>query len=459
MNISPHHVDSIESDKIYVTKNRYILKSYMEKDIADVGIAPSVYIYDLVNKMKSNSRLPLAKIQESIQKAAEIFLYDEVNGLTINEYIKLVHQSTGLPVSIIDSSTKNIYESLKNIEEIIQEMLPSGMIISSKKKLTEGVSIPARRGNILSIIAAGNGPGLHALWPQAIALGYKVIVKPSNIEPFTAQRLVSSLHRAGLKHYIALCCTDHRGVGTLIDSTDLSIVYGDANTVKKYSNNPKVLVQGPGYSKVIVSSDSNNESAIALAAKSIVSLGGAACVSASSIFVEGDSRLFAEKLNDYIKSNISINDLPKVSLKKLGFFKEALNSYRSDGNFKFNYKEFDGAYILYPYIDFSVQDNKDLRQRELLFPCVSVLPFEQQNLYDLLKGSLSVTLYSKNIKMINEVLSCPDIGNIYVGDIPTTWMSNNLPHDGYISEFLIKGRSVRFSDDWIMKNSEEILAL
>lgn len=133
MNISPHHVDSIESDKIYVTKNRYILKSYMEKDIADVGIAPSVYIYDLVNKMKSNSRLPLAKIQESIQKAAEIFLYDEVNGLTINEYIKLVHQSTGLPVSIIDSSTKNIYESLKNIEEIIQEMLPSGMIISSKK--------------------------------------------------------------------------------------------------------------------------------------------------------------------------------------------------------------------------------------------------------------------------------------------------------------------------------------
>ncbi len=63
----------------------------------------------------------------------------------------------------------------------------------------------ARRGEVLAVHAPGNAPGVHGLWPQALALGYRVAVRPSRREPLTcapahhcaaAGRL--PLHRRGL---------------------------------------------------------------------------------------------------------------------------------------------------------------------------------------------------------------------------------------------------------------------
>ena len=75
---------------------------------------------------------------------------------------------------------------------------------------------------------------MHGLWPQAVALGYRVIIKPSEREPFTAQRLVASLRLAGLYDYVAFIPCAHKSVETLVEASDLSLIYGSEATVERY---------------------------------------------------------------------------------------------------------------------------------------------------------------------------------------------------------------------------------
>ena len=50
---------------------------------------------------------------------------------------------------------------------------------------------------VFAVHASGNSPGVHGLWLQALALGYRVAIRPSRREPFTGHRLISALRQAG----------------------------------------------------------------------------------------------------------------------------------------------------------------------------------------------------------------------------------------------------------------------
>ena len=90
----------------------------------------------------------------------------------------------------------------------------------------------ARRGEVLAVHAPGNAPGVHGLWPQALALGYRVAVRPSRREPFTAHRLIHALRQAGFRAEDALYLpTDHAVADELIRAADLSMVYGGQDVV------------------------------------------------------------------------------------------------------------------------------------------------------------------------------------------------------------------------------------
>ena len=78
-----------------------------------------------------------------------------------------------------------------------------GLARSAKKT---GGSVWARRGEVLAVHAPGNAPGVHGLWPQALALGYRVAVRPSRREPFTAHRLVGALRHAGIRSEDGCIC-------------------------------------------------------------------------------------------------------------------------------------------------------------------------------------------------------------------------------------------------------------
>lgn len=98
--------------------------------------------------------------------------------------------------------------------------------------------------------AAGNHPGTHSLWPEALALGFRVAVRPSRREPFTPHRLITALRSAGFgPDQVALLPAGHDLAGELLKSADLGMVYGGDDVVRRHRTDPTVLTQGPGRSK------------------------------------------------------------------------------------------------------------------------------------------------------------------------------------------------------------------
>ncbi|MBU2849940.1 aldehyde dehydrogenase family protein [Acidithiobacillus ferrivorans] len=397
--------------------------------------------------MREASSLSLSQRYERLKSAGRIYTEATLAGLGPDDYVALVASVTGLPHSIISASLANISHGLRHMREILQAATPAGAVWESCAPQTHaGCSLFSRRGDVVAVIAAGNGPGVHGLWPQAVAMGYRTLVKPSLREPFTAQRLVYALEQAGLAEYVALIPTGHKGAETLILQSDLAIVYGGPDVAARYGNNPRVLVQGPGRSKIVVGNDVAHEDAVALAAQSVLSLGGAACVSASTVLVEGDPDAFASSLRRELEGRTQSQSLPLGRQQEAETYERLLQF--DDVPWAYDRAAAQG-YPLTPHVAVVGRASDPKVQRELPFPCVTVAPFDLRKDCGVLSGSLVVTVLSRQQWLISKVLADFSIANVYIGNIPTTWMDYRVPHDGYLADFLMCNRGIRVESQWL----------
>jgi hypothetical protein len=53
-----------------------------------------------------------------------------------------------------------------------------------------------------------------------------------------------------------------------------------------------------------------------------------------------------------------------------------------------------------------------------------------------------LTALTSDEDLIERLVREPTIGNVHVGDVPTHRMAPGLPHDGYLAEFLMRGKTV-----------------
>ncbi|MCA6219146.1 aldehyde dehydrogenase family protein [Photorhabdus antumapuensis] len=443
-------VEALALGESYVTRRRAAVTNVLDKVVGETAIAPPVYICEIVRKMRIAPQLRLDEIHAAMKKAAKIYSSENVAGLSPAEYVQLTHRVIGLPAGIIERSLMETSEVLMMMPEIIKASMPHGAVWDvDDNRVAEGCALFSRRADVLAVLTGGNGPGAHALWPQALAFGYRILVKPSVREPFTAQRLVSSLTQAGLGNYVALIPTDHQGADEIVFAADLSIIYGGQDVVNKYHSNPKVLIQGPGHSKIVVGSDVNIDEAVSLVAQSVTSLGGAACVSASAVLVEGDPVDFGKRLLEAFNQMNAEEVFPLGSSNTTALLQKSLYPEKNEDLRLFG-EQTSSGYTLRPYI--TVVDNPidPLIQRELPFPCVTVAPYDRLKSSQMLSDSLVVTVFSKKPEILDAILSDTTISNVYVGDIPTTWMAPLVPHDGYLSEFLMHSRGVRIQKNWLI---------
>lgn len=446
---SPHIIDARFFGKLYQSRRRQEVADINGEIVAQCSIVPPIVITDFVTKTKYVSSLSLKQRFERLIVAGNIYANNQLAGLEPKAYIELASKVSGLDPSIIQRSMIAISYSLKNMSTILQSAIPHGSVweINDKKdeKVVKGCGLFSRRGHSVSIITAGNGPGSHGIWPQAIALGFQTLVKPSFNEPFTAERLTAALEAAELTNYIAFIPTDHSGSDTLISGSDLAIIYGGESVTSHYANNPSILLQGPGRSKIVVGRDVDRNKAVETAAVSIMSLGGAACVSTSAVLVEEAHEQFALKLEEKLNSLNQPEFNRFISKKNAETFKKILSA---DSN-PWHYSSSPATQRIKVKPHICVVDNaKDPRvQRELPFPCVTVAPFNFTNDYPVLSESLVVTLLTQQQDIIDTIINDSTVANVYIGNIPTTWMDIHVPHDGYLADFLMRNRGIKIDID------------
>lgn len=441
------NINAIALGSTYKTQRKAVVNDLFGAQVAEIVIAPPVYIHKTVYSMRNAPQLPLVDIHEAMARAADIYQHDTIAGLSPCMYSRLMHRTTGLPEDVIKDSLVSVANALRNMPSIISAGKPQGARWSwNDVDALTGCSLFSRRGDIFAVLAAGNGPGIHALWPQAVALGYRTLVRPSTREPFTAQRIIYAMVQAGLENYVALIPTDYRGADELVASADLALVYGGQDTIDKYRYNPRVRVQGPGRSKIVIGADVNLDEAASLVATSMTSLGGAACVSTSAVIVEGDTSDFCRRLK-LVLQQLSAEALPLVSQSTIDWLGHEFDT-------SVEAELVSEGYFIRPVVTEVTEPDDPLIQREMPFPCITVAPYDSIRSAPMLSNSLVVTIFSRQSKLLKSIIADASISNIYIGNIPTTWMSHLVPHDAYLSDFLMCNRGVRVSKNWIEAESK-----
>jgi hypothetical protein len=297
---------------------------------------------------------------------------------------------------------------------------------------------------------------VHGLWPQALALGYRVAVRPSRREPLTAHRLVNALRQGGFRPEDAVYLpTDHGGADEIIRSADLAMVYGGQDVVDKYANDPTVVVNGPGRAKILITADRDWRDYVDLVVDSIANLGGMACVNTTAVLYEGDpapvARALAERLAtiEALPAEDERAILPTQPVDKA----RALANYLAIkaagttpllGADRVVAALGDGRAALRPAVHVLAEPGSgELTDRlniELSFPCVWVSSWSRGAGTQPLRHSLVVTAITGDGQLIDDLLAEPTVANVYRGPHPTYYAAPQIPHDGFLADALMRNK-------------------
>ncbi len=251
------YLDALGPDGDYRTRNTETVTTTAGVAVARLSLVPPLYVSRTLGAQRKAAPLPPADRRAALSRAAEVFTDGVIAGLDFEAYAGLAARISGLPVAITRAAARGVADGLAGAFDAVASARPAGAVPDWREpRVRGGGALWVRRGEVFAVHAAGNGPGVHGLWPQALALGYRVAVRPSRREPLTGHRLVTALRQAGFRpHDVVYLPTDHAGADEIIASADLAMVYGGQRVVDKYAADPAVIVNGPGRSKIVITAE------------------------------------------------------------------------------------------------------------------------------------------------------------------------------------------------------------
>ncbi|MQY06444.1 aldehyde dehydrogenase family protein [Actinomadura macrotermitis] len=451
----PLWLDALGPRGPYRARNRTTVTDVAGAPVAELSLVPGVYTDRALAALHRTEPPPPDELPGLLARAAELFATATLAGQTVAGYQHAVSRVGGIPLPVVRTATANVAARLGQVHRSVLQARPAGAAGDWRDPATRaGHAVWTRRGEVLAVHAAGNHPGTHSLWPEALALGYRVAVRPSRREPFTAHRLVTALREAGFPDgAVALLPTERDDAGALLRGADLGLVYGGADVAARYGGDPRVLVQGPGRSKILITADVDWREHLDVIAGSIAGHGGTGCVNATAVLVEGDPAPLCAALAERLAALPSARPeddkaaLPvqpaaaahAIARHLAGRAAGARAWLGADGVAD---ELGDGSAVLRPALHQLDAPDDERLGAELPFPCAWVAPWTREAGTAPLRGSLVLTALTRDDDLIDRLLREPTIGNLHIGDRPTHWMEAGLPHDGYLAEFLMRGKTV-----------------
>lgn len=448
-------IDALGPAGAYRTRERLALTSTAGERIGEISQVPPLYVRRTLAAMRAAAVLPVEQRLAALDRAAKLFLHGTVGGLDPDRYARLVSTASGVPLAVVRQSVDWVADVLRSQRVVAELAMPHGAVASWRDDRTlAGSAVWTRKGDLFAVHAAGNTPAVHGLWPEALALGYKVVVRPSTREPYTAFRLVSALREAGFPpDVVTLLPTDYAAADVIIAESDYAIVYGGQDVVDKYAANPRVLTQGPGRSKILLTGEVDWRSKIDLLAGSVSHLGGTACTCATAILVEGDPEPVALAVAEALAAVPSLPaDHPEAILtvrpvdsarETARYLARVAGDARPILGADTVVDELpSGGAVLRPAVHLVADSSAPQLGVELGFPCVWVGPWRPEDGIAPLRNSLVLTAITTRDDLVGQLLDEPSVTNLYVGDHPTTWLRPGVPHDGYLAEHLMRTKGM-----------------
>ncbi|MFE9825316.1 aldehyde dehydrogenase family protein [Streptomyces sp. NPDC005791] len=429
----------------HTSRDARVLHGVDAAPLATVHEAPPLITRLAVKAMRRAPRIPLDERLTILAEAGRRFAEDTLGGESPQEYCRLQALASGVPVTVARGALGRVREDCARIGDVVAGQRPVGVGRAARW---------ARRGDILGVIAPSNHPGTHGAWLQAMALGYQVAVRPGARDPFTPLRLCRALLAAGLHPgWITFLPGSHAAADVLIDAVDLALVYGSETTVARHRGNARVLVRGPGRSKILVDRPVDGATLDHLVAE-IAGDGGVRCTNTTAVYTSGDHRALAEALADRLAvlPALPVTDeravLPvrpqkealglRASLRRAAPTADDLTEHHYDDG-PVPVVDGDGS-ALRPAVMCVDRADHPATATELPFPCVWVAPWQPSQGIGPLDDSLALTLLTDDAALVGRALDTPGIRTVLHGALDGWWRDPYLPHDGYLGQFLREAR-------------------
>ena len=419
--------------------------------VAELSLAPPLYVSRAIAAQRGARPLPAGEREAALAKTAELFAHGVIGGLDFDAYTALASRISGVPISVTRAGARAVADGVASAFTGVQRARPSGAVLDWRDT-RKGGAVWARRGDVFAVLASGNGPGVHGLWPQALALGYRVAVRPSRREPLTAHRLIQALRQAGFRPPDAIYLpTDHRGADEMIRAADLAMVYGGRDVVDKYAGDPTVFVNGPGRAKILITADHDWRDYLDTIVDSIAGLGGVACVNTTAVLYEGDpaplAAAIAERLSaiEVLAADDEAATLPTQNIDAATALAGHLAAVAAGSTPLLGADQVvaalgDGNAALRPAVHLLATPDVAKLNVELPFPCVWVAPWSRADGLEPLRHSLVISAITDDDDVIDDLLAEPTIANVYGGHHPTHHTAPDIPHDGFLADFLMRNK-------------------
>lgn len=439
-------IDALGPGGTYRSRNREPVSTTDGVAVADLTVAPPLYVSRSIGAQRGVRPLPAHEREAALAKAADAFAHGVIAGLDFDAYTDLASRISGVPISVTRAGARAVADGAASAFGAVQPARPSGAVLDwHDERAREGGAVWARRGNVFAVLASGNGPGVHGLWPQALALGYRVAVRPSRREPLTAHRLVQALRQCGFRPHDAVYLpTDHRGADEMIRSADLAMVYGGQDVVGKYAGDATVFVNGPGRAKILITAGHDWRDYLDTIVDSVADLGGVACVNTTAVLYEGDpaplAAAIAERLSTIDNAALPTRNLDAATALASHLAGVAAGSTPLLGADQVVAALGDGYAALRPAVHLLARPDVAKLNVELPFPCVWVAPWSRADGLEPLRHSLVISAITDDDDLIDDLLAEPSIANVYGGHHPTHHTAREIPHDGFLADFLMRNK-------------------
>lgn len=412
-----------------------------------------------------------AQLIQITAKSADLFLHgtlplgDRGHTQSPQQYMETLSATSGLPHALIRRNMTRIHAAMSQMDKILRGLTRGLDLRVLDTGLGEQAGSPVSffpLTQCLGLVMPSNSPAVNSLWLPSIALKIPVVLKPGGEEPWTPYRLIQAFLAAGAPpEAFGFYPTDHEGAAEILNSCGRALLFGDKSTTEHYSNDPRIQIHGPGYSKVLIGADeiARWPEFLDVLVESIVANGGRSCLNASAIVVPARGQEIAEALAKKLgpiqpqpaaeeTAVLSGFANPKMAELIHNAIEEGLNTAGAE-DVTARYRggprlvHFDGIVYLRPTIIRCDSFAHPLANREFLFPYASVVEVPQENMLKQIGPSLVLTAITRDQQFITQLLDSPQLSRLNLGPIPTLKISWDQPHEGNLFEFLYQRRAIQ----------------
>src|SRR5579862_9774171 len=295
-------------------------ENYVEISIANAGLIRR----DLLDQRTAREALaaiPTAELIAICGRAAGIFLNDSLplgdTAQLPEDYVKQLASTTGMPHPLARRNMRKIHAALSEMESVLKGLTRGVPFSVLDRGFGDGLSFYPRTDS-LGIVLPSNSPGVHSLWTPSFALKIPLILKPGSAEPWTPNRIIQALVRAGAPpNAFSYYPADHAGGGEILRACGRGMVFGDVSSVRTWASDPRIEVHGPGYSKIVIGEDCADdwEKYLDAMVASIAENSGRSCVNASGVWTPRHGRKIADALAERLKNIVTrAEDDPEAQL-------------------------------------------------------------------------------------------------------------------------------------------------